>query len=102
MRLPPGRVQRRRTGWSCSAKKLVRGSRRADVVAVRADRCFFYLTNDRTTPASRRSSSAANDRCDQENLVAQLKKRCDGVGDAGGRPGEQQGLHGDGRPWRGA
>jgi hypothetical protein len=36
------------------------------------DRFFFYITNDRTTPASE-VVSLANDRCDQENLIAQLK-----------------------------
>jgi hypothetical protein len=36
------------------------------------DRYFFYITNDRTTPASE-IVFLANDRCDQENLVAQLK-----------------------------
>jgi Transposase DDE domain group 1 len=36
------------------------------------DRFFFYITNDRTTPASE-VVFLANDRCDQENLVAQLK-----------------------------
>jgi hypothetical protein len=36
------------------------------------DRYFFYLTNDRTTPASE-VVLLANDRCDQENLIAQLK-----------------------------
>jgi hypothetical protein len=36
------------------------------------DRYFFYLTNDRTTPASE-IVLLANDRCDQENLIAQLK-----------------------------
>src|SRR5207248_11343957 len=35
-------------------------------------RYFFYITNDRTTPAEQIVSSA-NDRCDQENLIAQLK-----------------------------
>jgi Transposase DDE domain group 1 len=35
-------------------------------------RYFFYITNDRETPADRVVSSA-NDRCDQENLIAQLK-----------------------------
>jgi hypothetical protein len=37
------------------------------------DRYFFYLTNDRTTPASE-IVFLANDRCDQENLIAQLKE----------------------------
>jgi hypothetical protein len=36
------------------------------------DRFFFYITNDRTTPASE-VVFCANDRCDQENLIAQLK-----------------------------
>jgi hypothetical protein len=35
-------------------------------------RYFFYITNDRTTPASG-VVFLANDRCDQENLIAQLK-----------------------------
>jgi Transposase DDE domain group 1 len=36
------------------------------------DRYFFWITNDRTTPASG-MVFLANDRCDQENLIAQLK-----------------------------
>jgi hypothetical protein len=36
------------------------------------DQHFFYITNDLTTPASE-IVFCANDRCDQENLVAQLK-----------------------------
>jgi hypothetical protein len=36
------------------------------------DRYFFWITNDRTTPASE-VVLLANDRCDQENLIAQLK-----------------------------
>jgi hypothetical protein len=36
------------------------------------DRYSFYLTNDRTAPASE-VVFLANDRCDQENLIAQLK-----------------------------
>jgi Transposase DDE domain group 1 len=35
-------------------------------------RYFFYITNDRVTPAEQIVFSA-NDRCDQENLIAQLK-----------------------------
>jgi hypothetical protein len=35
-------------------------------------RYFFYITNDRETPAEEIVFSA-NDRCDQENLLAQLK-----------------------------
>ena len=58
-------------------------------------RYFFYITNDRVTPADEIVFSA-NDRCDQENLIAQLKSgvRAD---DAGGRLGEQLGLYGDGQ-----
>jgi hypothetical protein len=36
------------------------------------DRFFFYITNDLTTPPSE-IVFLANDRCDQENLIAQLK-----------------------------
>jgi hypothetical protein len=36
------------------------------------DRFFFYITNDRKSPASE-IVFLANDRCDQENLIAQLK-----------------------------
>ena len=36
------------------------------------DRLFFYITNDRTRSASQ-VVFQANDRCDQENLIAQLK-----------------------------
>ena len=36
-------------------------------------RSFFYLTNDRTISAAK-VVFLANDRCDQENLIAQLKK----------------------------
>jgi hypothetical protein len=36
------------------------------------DRYFFYITNDRTTPASE-VVLLADRRCDQENLIAQLK-----------------------------
>jgi hypothetical protein len=35
-------------------------------------RYLFYITNDRTTPADQ-IVFQANDRCDQENLIAQLK-----------------------------
>src|SRR5262249_7025461 len=35
-------------------------------------RYFFYITNDRERPASE-IVFAANDRCNQENLIAQLK-----------------------------
>ena len=57
-------------------------------------RYFFYITNDRTMTAEEVVFSA-NDRCDQENLIAQLKAAST-PGRAGGRPGEQLGVHGDG------
>ena len=58
-------------------------------------RYFFYITNDRVTPAEEIVFSA-NYRCYQENLIAQLKS---GVmrDDARGRSGEQLGLYGDGQ-----
>jgi Transposase DDE domain group 1 len=45
---------------------------KGEEVLSREYRYFFYITNDRTTPASE-VVFLANDRCDQENLVAQLK-----------------------------
>jgi hypothetical protein len=36
------------------------------------DRCFFYITNDWETPAEQ-IVYLANDRCNQENLLQQLK-----------------------------
>src|SRR5262249_40281601 len=51
-------------------KKLI--VERGQVWLFEPDRYFFYLTNDRTSPASE-IVFLANDRCDQENLIAQLK-----------------------------
>lgn len=51
-------------------KKLV--VEKGQLWLIEPDRYFFYITNDRTTPASE-IVSLANDRCDQENLIAQLK-----------------------------
>ena len=51
-------------------KKLV--AERGQMWLFEPDRYFFYITNDRTTPASE-IVFLANDRCDQENLIAQLK-----------------------------
>ena len=53
-----------------------------------------------TSPTTGMSPAAeivfsANDRCDQENLIAQLKRRGAGAAGAGGQPGEQLGVHGD-------
>jgi Transposase DDE domain group 1 len=51
-------------------KKLV--AEKGQLWLFEPDRYFLYLTNDRTTPASE-VVFLANDRCDQENLIAQLK-----------------------------
>jgi hypothetical protein len=51
-------------------KKLV--AEKGQMWLFEPDRYFFYLTNDRTSSASE-VVFLANDRCDQENLSAQLK-----------------------------
>ena len=51
-------------------KKLV--AEKGQLWLFEPDRYFFYITNDRTTPASE-IVFLANDRCDQENLIARLK-----------------------------
>jgi hypothetical protein len=54
-------VLRKRVGTDCGQLRLFEEYR-----------YFFYITNDRTTPADQ-IVFTANDRCDQENLIAQLK-----------------------------
>jgi Transposase DDE domain group 1 len=51
-------------------KKLV--AEKGQLWLFEPDRYFFYITNDLTSPASE-IVFLANDRCDQENLIAQLK-----------------------------
>lgn len=51
-------------------KKLV--VEKGQLWLIEPDRYFFYITNDWTTSASE-IVFLANDRCDQENLIAQLK-----------------------------
>jgi hypothetical protein len=51
-------------------KKLV--AERGQLWLFEPDRFFFHITNDGTTPASE-IVFLANDRCDQENLIGQLK-----------------------------
>ncbi len=51
-------------------KKLV--AEKGQLWLFEPDRFFCYITNDRTTPASE-VVFLANDRCDQENLIGQLK-----------------------------
>ena len=60
-------------------------------------RYFFYITNDRELTAEQVVFSA-NDRCDQENLIAQLKNGVHCADDTGGRPDQQLGVHGDRQP----
>ncbi len=71
---------------------------------------FFFITNDRTNNAEQ-IIFTANDRCDQENLIAQLKggvgsmrnpldnlhRRC-GVADADTMLKDRQWMSGYGRP----
>ena len=45
---------------------------KGQLVLLERYRYFFYITNDRTTPADE-IVFLANDRCNQENLIAQLK-----------------------------
>ena len=59
-------------------------------------RYFFYITNDRDMSAEDVVFSA-NDRCNQENLIAQLEERRACPDDAGRQPGEQLGVYGDGQ-----
>jgi hypothetical protein len=58
-------------------------------------RYFFYITNEREWSASEVVFSA-NDRCNQENLIAPVEGWCTRVAFAAGDAGEQLGLHGDG------
>ncbi len=57
-------------------------------------RYFFYITNDRKMTAEEIVFSA-NDRCEQENLIAQLKSGVQRPDGTRGRFGEQLGVHGD-------
>ena len=59
-------------------------------------RYLFYVTNDRTRTAEE-IVFAANDRCDQENLIANSKGECTRF-NPGEQPSEQLGLHGNGQP----
>ena len=60
-------------------------------------RYLFYVTNDRTRTAEE-IVFAANNRCDQENLIAQLKGGVHAAFNPGERPSERLGLHGNGQP----
>ena len=62
--------------------------------------CSIGSCTSSTSPTTGSSEAdeivfSANDRCDQENLLAQLQRRRAGVDGAGGQPGEQLGVHGD-------
>ncbi len=58
-------------------------------------RYLFYITNDRVHVRST-IVETAHARCDQENLIDQLKHGVHALTDAGGGSGEQLGVHGDG------
>ena len=58
-------------------------------------RYFFFITNDRE-PAADEMVLKANDRCDQENVIAQLKGGVPALKAPVDDPGEQLGVHGDG------
>ena len=90
----PDGVPARATAWWWCARTC--RSRRASSVLFDDVRYFFYITNDRTTPAERDRVPSANERCNQENLIEQLKNGVRALRDAGGQPGEQLGVHGDG------
>ena len=57
-------------------------------------RYFFYITNDWVSEATE-IVWLANDRCQQENLLAAVAQRRARVAGAGGQPAEQLGVHGD-------
>ena len=56
-------------------------------------RCFFYITNDWKKPAEQ-IVFEANGRCNQENLLAQLKGDVRLAHRAGGQPALELGVHG--------
>ena len=56
-------------------------------------RYFFYITT-RTDLTAAEVVACANDRCDQENVIEQLKERRQRAAGAALRPGLQLGLHG--------
>ena len=62
------------------------------------DDCPLLLLHHQRSRSSRpkRSCFEANDRCNQENLHRATQERRAVVDRAGGQPGEQLGLHGDG------
>ena len=59
------------------------------------ERCFFYITNDEES-AVEEIVFDANDRCSQENLLAQLKGGVRAPDRPGGQPAAELGLHGAG------
>ncbi len=59
---------------------------------------LFLLHHQRSHTTAEEIVFSANDRCDQENLIAQLKGGVQRAEDPGGRSGEQLGVHGDGQP----
>ena len=58
---------------------------------------LFYITN-RGDCTGEQIVSLANGRCNQENVIEQLKKRSQRHAHAGGRFAQQLGLHGNDLP----
>ena len=56
---------------------------------------FFYITNKRDVPVEE-IVWESNERCNQENLIAQLKSGVHGARDTARQSIEQLGIHGDG------
>jgi hypothetical protein len=69
---------------------------RGDNVLFEEYRYFFYITNDRALSADEVVGEARR-RCNQENLIAQLKGGVRGPARAGQHPQCQPGLHDHGR-----
>ena len=79
--------------WSCSASEL--GIDKGQVRLFEEYRYFFFITNDRETPADAdRLLGQRSLRPGEPDRAAQGRRA--GPDGAGGRPGEQLGVHGDG------
>ena len=70
VRLPAERVPAGPTGWWWCRKNL--SVEKGEQVLFDEYRYFFYITNEPATPAEE-IVLQANDRCNQENLIEQLK-----------------------------
>ena len=103
----PSTSSRRRGGVQVSPSRLkgtIAWSWFASVWGSTRDRCGCSrsIATSSISPTTERTAAEivlkANDRCDQENLIAQLKNGVTFADAAGGRPVQQLGVHGDGQP----